>query len=149
MTPAMITVQPGAAETSEIRVRNKSNIVDQYEIVVVGEPRQWTIIEPNLLSLFPDKEGVATVRFSPPRSSEVRAGRKPFDIVVQSKASPDIWRTRKEPSRSAPFTTHRSQSRRAPAAAVSSPPIDCFFRIRAMRRCRRRSTGRIPTICWR
>jgi hypothetical protein len=90
MAPAMITAQPGAMATSEIRVRNKSNIVDQYEIVVVGEARQWTVIEPNLLSLFPDKEGVATVRFSPPRSSEVRAGRKPFDIVVQSKASPDI-----------------------------------------------------------
>jgi hypothetical protein len=90
MTPAMITVQPGGTATAEIRVRNKSNIVDQYEIAVVGEARQWTVIEPNLLSLFPDKEGVATVRFSPPKSSEVMAGRKPFDIVVQSKASPDI-----------------------------------------------------------
>jgi hypothetical protein len=90
MTPAMILVAPGTSATSEIRVRNKSNIVDQYEVVVVGEARQWTVIEPNLLSLFPDKEGIATVRFSPPKSSDVRAGRKPFDIVVQSKASPDI-----------------------------------------------------------
>lgn len=90
MTPAMIAAQPGATVTSELRVRNKSNIVDQYEISVVGEAHQWTVVEPNLLSLFPDKEGVATARFSPPRSPEVAAGRKPFDIVVQSKASPDI-----------------------------------------------------------
>jgi hypothetical protein len=90
LTPSMVTVAPGSQAAAEVRVRNKSNVVDQYEIQVVGEPAAWTVAEPGTLSLFPDKEGVATIRFRPPRSAEVSAGRKPFAIKVQSKASPEI-----------------------------------------------------------
>jgi hypothetical protein len=90
VTPTTITVAPGSQAAAEVRVRNKSNIVDQYEIQVTGEPAAWTVAEPSTLSLFPDKEGVATVRFRPPRSADVSAGRKPFAIKVQSKASPEI-----------------------------------------------------------
>ena len=90
LTPSLVTVAPGSQAAAEVRVRNKSNIVDQYEIQIVGEPAAWTVAEPGTLSLFPDKEGVATVRFRPPRSAEVAAGRKPFAIKVQSKASPEI-----------------------------------------------------------
>ena len=90
ITPSMISVAPGAQAAAEVRVRNKSNIVDQYEIQVTGEPAAWSVAEPGTLSLFPDKEGVATVRFAPPRSAGVAAGRKPFAIKVQSKASPAI-----------------------------------------------------------
>ena len=90
LTPSMVSVAPGSQAAAELRVRNKSNIVDQYEIQVTGEPAAWTVAEPGTLSLFPDKEGVASVRFRPPRSAEVAAGRKPFAIKVQSKASPEI-----------------------------------------------------------
>lgn len=90
LTPSMVTVAPGSQAAAEVRVRNKSNIVDQYEIQVTGEPASWTVAEPGMLSLFPDKEAVATIRFRPPRSAEVSAGRKPFAIKVQSKASPVI-----------------------------------------------------------
>lgn len=90
LSPSMVTVVPGSQAAAEVRVRNKSNIVDQYEIQVTGEPAPWTVAEPGTLSLFPDKEGVATVRFRPPRSAEVSAGRKPFAIKAQSKASPEI-----------------------------------------------------------
>lgn len=90
LTPTIVTVAPGTQAAAELRVRNKSNIVDQYEIQVTGDPAAWTVAEPGTLSLFPDKEGVATIRFGPPRSAEVAAGRKPFAIKVQSKASPGI-----------------------------------------------------------
>ena len=90
LTPTIVTVAPGAQAAAEVRVRNKSNIVDKYEIQVTGEPASWTVAEPSTLSLFPDKEGVATVRFGPPRSAEVAAGRKPFAIKVQSMASPQV-----------------------------------------------------------
>ena len=61
IAPAMIAVKPGEETTCEVRVRNKSNVVDQYDIQVVGEPSRWTIVEPTTLSLFPDAEGVARV----------------------------------------------------------------------------------------
>ena len=90
IAPAMIAVKPGEEASCEVRVRNKSNVVDQYEIQVVGEPSRWAIVEPTTLSLFPDAEGVARVRFRPARSSGVASGSKPFSIAVQSKASPNI-----------------------------------------------------------
>ena len=88
VAPAVLSVKPG--DEAEVRIRNKSNVVDQYDIKVVGEPSRWTITEPTTLSLFPDAEGVVRVRFRPVRSSEVAAGRKPFSVAVQSKASANI-----------------------------------------------------------
>ena len=90
VSTAALAVVPGALATLEVRVRNKSNIVDQYDIEVVGEAAAWAVVQPSTLSLFPDKEGAATVQMRPPRSSSVPAGRKGFVIKVQSKASPEI-----------------------------------------------------------
>ena len=90
VAPAVVSVKPGEEATAEVRIRNRSNVVDQYDIQVVGEPSRWTIAEPTTISLFPDAEGVARVRFRPIRSPEVPAGRKPFSIAVQSKASLSI-----------------------------------------------------------
>jgi hypothetical protein len=87
VAPTVVTVRPGEEAIAEIRIRNKSNVVDQYDIQVVGEPSRWTVAEPTTLSLFPDAEGVARVRFRPVRSPELPAGRKPFSINVQSRAS--------------------------------------------------------------
>ena len=90
VSPASFAVAPGSEVTVEVRVRNKSQVVDQYEIKVVGEPSRWTLAEPPTLSLFPDGEGEAKIRFRPVRSPEEPAGRKPFSIVVQSKASASV-----------------------------------------------------------
>jgi len=90
VSPASFAVAPGSEVTVEVRVRNKSQIVDQYEIKVVGEPSRWTLAEPPTLSLFPDGEGQAKIRFRPVRSPQEPAGRKPFSILVQSKASASV-----------------------------------------------------------
>jgi len=90
VAPTVLAVRPGEEATAEIRVRNKSNVVDQYDIQVVGEPSQWTVAEPATLSLFPDAEGVTRVRFRPIRSPAIPAGRKPFAINVQSRSSSAI-----------------------------------------------------------
>ena len=90
ISPTMVSVAPGAQATAEVRVRNKSNIVDQYEISITGAPSSWSVAEPSVVPLFPDKEGVATLRYNPPRSSDVTAGRKLAVITVQSKASPQV-----------------------------------------------------------
>jgi hypothetical protein len=90
VSPPTVAVAPGAEATVEVRVKNKSQVVDQYEIKVAGEPARWTVAEPSTLSLFPDAEGEVTIRFRPIRSPEVPAGRKLFSIVVQSKAAATI-----------------------------------------------------------
>jgi zinc ribbon protein len=88
--PAVLAVKPGEEASCQVRVRNKSNIVDQYDISVTGEPSKWTLAEPTALSLFPDAEGLAKIRFRPIRSAQLPAGRKTFSIIVQSKASTSI-----------------------------------------------------------
>lgn len=90
LSSSLVTVAPGSQASTEVRIRNRSNIVDQYQIQISGEPSDWSVAEPSTLSLFPDKEGVVTVRFRPPRSTEVSAGRKPFAVKAQSRSSSEI-----------------------------------------------------------
>src|SRR5438309_8305392 len=79
--PSVLAIEPGDEATCDVHVRNRSNIVDQYDIQVSGEPSRWAFAEPSMLSLFPDAEGVAKLRFRPQRSTEPAAGRKPFSIT--------------------------------------------------------------------
>jgi hypothetical protein len=102
--PAVVAVKPGEEASCQVRVRNKSNIVDQYDISVTGEPSRWTLAEPTALSLFPDADGLARIRFRPIRSPQLPAGRKPFSIIVQSKASPSISAHQDGAVELAPFT---------------------------------------------
>ncbi len=90
LEPSVLAVKPGDEATCDVHVRNQSNIVDQYEIQLSGEPSGWAFAEPSMLSLFPDTDGVAKLRFRPQRSVEPVAGRKPFSITVQSKTSPAV-----------------------------------------------------------
>ena len=90
LEPAIVAVKPGEEATCEVRVRNKSNVVDRYDIGVSGEPSGWTIVEPSMLSLFPDADGTAKIRFRPARSPDLGAGRKAFAVTVQSKASANV-----------------------------------------------------------
>lgn len=85
-----VTVAPGSQASAQLRVRNKSTIVDQYEIQLAGDPSAWTLVEPAVVSLFPDNEAAATLQFRPPKTPDVAAGQKMFTVTVQSKASPQI-----------------------------------------------------------
>ena len=87
ISPSTLAVDPGAQASCEIRVRNRGNIVDQFTLSVAGKPAGWAIIEPATLSLFPDAEGTAKVRFQPPKTWDSTAGRVQFSIRAQSKAA--------------------------------------------------------------
>ena len=89
VAPPSLPVEPGQEGTCEVRVTNRSNVVDQFSLSVSGEPSAWTLVDPQILSLFPNAAGVSTVRFHPPRSPQVSAGRTPFTVRVQSKSAPD------------------------------------------------------------
>lgn len=84
LAPADLSVDPGGQASSEVRVRNTGSIVDEFVLEVTGEAAAWSAVQPASLRLFPEKEEVAQVVFRPPRSPEVRAGRKTFGVRVSS-----------------------------------------------------------------
>ena len=84
-----LAVDPGNEVTCEITVRNTGSTVEQFTVSVLGVPGEWATVEPAVLSLFPQAEGVATIRFAPPRSPEVIPGPTGFAVKVTPSDNPD------------------------------------------------------------
>lgn len=84
-----LTVEPGGMAVSEIRVRNTGEIVDQFTFDALGVAAEWATFDPPSLSLFPDAEGSAVVRFAPPRRATTPIGSVPFGTRVNSKEEPE------------------------------------------------------------
>lgn len=84
-----VTVEPGQTATIEVLVRNTGAVVDELSLRVLGEPGEWAVVEPGSLSLFPQTEGTALVRLSPPRASSPQAGTRAFGVMVASREDPD------------------------------------------------------------
>ena len=87
---ASVVVAPGDTETTSLTVRNDSEIVEAYTFEVVGPCAPWTAVEPERLSLYPGTSGTVTVRLSPPRSPEVRAGELPLAVRVLPAERPEL-----------------------------------------------------------
>jgi hypothetical protein len=81
-------VEPGGETACEVQVRNAGSVVDQFTVDVVGFARDWAVIEPPTINLFPGAEAIARVVFRPPRNSQVQAGPVPFGVRVLSREDP-------------------------------------------------------------
>jgi uncharacterized protein (DUF2147 family) len=81
-------VEPGGETACEVQVRNAGSVVDQFTVDVVGFAKEWAVIEPPTINLFPGAEATARVVFRPPRSSQVQAGPVPFGVRVLSREDP-------------------------------------------------------------
>lgn len=90
LTPAQLSVDPGSEATCEVLVRNLGTVVDRFQLEIQGEPGQWSLIEPATLSLFPDTESSAVIRFRPPRTPRVPAGRARFRVKTVSSTAPEV-----------------------------------------------------------
>jgi P pilus assembly chaperone PapD len=88
LTPAEVTVKPGAEATAQLRIFNRGSIVDKFSFDVPADLAAWTSVEPEALNLYPNTNGDATIRFHPPRSPELRAGPVAFTIKVRSDVNP-------------------------------------------------------------
>ncbi len=91
LEPAALAVEPGHEVTCTVRITNIGDVVDAFDVVVLGAPAAWTAVEPTTVSLFPGAEGVARLTFRPPRSPDVPAGATPFGVRVQSQDAK--WQT--------------------------------------------------------
>lgn len=80
---------PGDTATTELTVRNDSDIVEAYSLEVVGDCASWTTVEPARVSLYPGTSETVTIRLEPPRSPEVRAGEVPLGVRVLPTEHPE------------------------------------------------------------
>lgn len=89
LDPAAVEVLPGGESACRLIVRNNSDVVESYQLDVVGEATPWTHVEPPVVSLYPGTETVANVIFQPPRSASLPAGEVPFAVRVTPSQRPD------------------------------------------------------------
>jgi Galactose oxidase, central domain/Kelch motif len=83
-----LSVEPGGEAALELRLHSHSAVVDEFKVEVLGPAAAWAEVEPPIISLFPNTEGRAQVRFRPPRSWFVSAGVLSVGFRVASSLDP-------------------------------------------------------------
>ncbi|GAA3653547.1 hydrolytic protein [Streptomyces chitinivorans] len=87
-----VTVAPGDTATTSVTVRNDGDIVEAYDLEVVGDCAAWTTVDPPRISLYPGTSQTVTIRLEPPRSPEVRAGETPLGVRILPAEHPESVR---------------------------------------------------------
>ncbi|WP_318306804.1 COG1470 family protein [Amycolatopsis solani] len=88
LSEAGLVAEPGQETTCSVSIRNAGQVVDRFAVDVVGDASGWATAEPATVNLLPGETGTVTVRFTPPRSSDVPAGTIPFGVRVFSSEDP-------------------------------------------------------------
>jgi hypothetical protein len=88
LDPNTLDVVPGEQAACGLTVRNNGDIVESYQLQMIGDPAPWTLLEPPTLSLYPGSEARVQVTFAPPRSARAGVGEVPFAILVQPTERP-------------------------------------------------------------
>lgn len=83
-----LSVTPGSTTETKVVVRNSGTLVDQFNIDIVGDTREWVAVEPKVMNLMPGQDGEVSIKFSPARDGSVPAGLVPFGIRVLSREEP-------------------------------------------------------------
>lgn len=95
---------PGGDPVSvPVTVRNVGDIVQAYDIEVLGIPQRFATVDPPSLSLYPGTSGTAVISLLAPRSSEIRAGDFPMGVRVTPTGSADEPVTQETSVRVLPF----------------------------------------------
>lgn len=89
LDPAELAVDPRAVATATLTVRNTGTRVEEFELAVRGPGGSFATVEPWTLSVFPDDEATAVVRFAPERGTRHPAGRAPFHAEARSRVHHD------------------------------------------------------------
>lgn len=74
LSEANLAVEPGSAVSTQLRVRNTGDIVDQFNFQPLGDAAPWIKVEPPSVRLFPNTDETVTVTIAPPRSSDSKPG---------------------------------------------------------------------------
>jgi hypothetical protein len=109
LEPAAATVDPGGSTTVRLRVRNTSDVVDEYRFEPVGAVAPWTTVEPQTLRLFPGTTGTVELTFAPPRTSDAVAGPNPYAVRITPTEHPEAVTVPEGNLTVTPFTEVRAE----------------------------------------
>ncbi|MGH3875018.1 MAG: PASTA domain-containing protein [Pseudonocardiaceae bacterium] len=88
--PTDLTVDPGGEVTTKVTVRNLGTRVEEFRLTPQGTAAPFASITPAAVSVYPDVEQRAVVRFAPPRGPHSPAGVATFEIVARSAIHADV-----------------------------------------------------------
>ena len=88
--PAELVVDPGGEATTTVTVRNLGTRVEEFRLMPRGPAAPFASITPTTLSIYPDDQQSAVVRFAPVRGPQSPAGIAAFEIVARSAIHPDV-----------------------------------------------------------
>jgi PASTA domain len=89
--PGQLQIEPGATGRLSVRVVNRSQVVDQFVVVVLGLDERITP-EPQRLGLFPEQEGTAAFDIAVPAEKAPPAGPRVIAVRVTSQDDPRLSR---------------------------------------------------------
>ncbi len=69
-----LAVDPGSSVSTELRIRNTGDVVDQFAFQPLGEAAAWITVDPPTVRLFPATDQIVTVTIAPPRTSASKPG---------------------------------------------------------------------------
>jgi len=83
-----LAVQPGESVSTELRVRNTGDVVDQFSFQPLGDAAPWITVEPPTVRLFPETDALVTVTIAPPRDSSSKPGIATWAVKAMPKEDP-------------------------------------------------------------
>ena len=75
-------VDPGGTANVRLRIRNTSDIVEEYRFTPVGEIAPYTTVDPPTLRLFPGTTASVELTIAPPRTPDATAGPNPYAVQI-------------------------------------------------------------------
>lgn len=102
-------MEAGGEADASLRIRNTSDIVEEYHIDVVGDPALWCTAEPATLRLYPGTTGTVRLTFAPPRGPDPAAGPHPYGVRVRPVEAPDAVTVPEGNVSVVPFTDVRAE----------------------------------------
>lgn len=84
-----LRVEPGKTVETTITVYNTTDIVEQFQVRPLGQCADWTVVEPDSVSLFPGTSGTMKVKITPPRRFDTPAGVAHFGLAVSASNFPN------------------------------------------------------------
>jgi hypothetical protein len=83
-----LAVEPGESVSTELRVRNTGEVVDQFSFQPLGDAAPWITVDPPTVRLFPETDALVTVTIAPPRDSTAKPGLATWAVKAIPKEDP-------------------------------------------------------------
>jgi len=110
LADSQLRLDPGQVAQTDFTVRNPGNIVETYDLIILGPTQAWVELTPAFVSLFPGEEDSSTLELRPPMTHRVPAGTYAVGVKAQSQVRPDVGATAEMLVTVAPFYRFRCTS---------------------------------------